>query len=281
MSISTRCAEGLIWVYKGINRTGLLNASWARSLYISSYFTYKKYIEDAYARLIKHHAALFSDGNILDIGANIGYTAFVFSQAIEAPFKVFAFEPEERNIELLKQSSLKYGFSAQLVPIAAAVGDKEGEIELWKNEAHNGDHRILTSTLKEQLPDHVKIQKTPIVTVDNFIKKLGSDTPISFIKIDVQGYELAVCKGMIETLAQHPNTIIGFEYCPSIIEALGFQPEELLHFFKERGYQFYVLTHENKIQHYDIEQGQAQLRKIRPHDYIDILCASRDLTAEH
>lgn len=277
MSVSSKCAQGLIWAYKGINRTGLLDLIFMRSLYISSYFTYKKYLEDPYARLVKYHGHLFRGGNILDIGANIGYTTFVFSKILEEPFKIFAFEPEERNIEILKQASQKYEFSANMVSIAAAVGDKEGEIELWHNEAHNGDHRILTDELKRQLRGPIKIQKMPMVTVDNYLKKLGGNFPISFIKIDVQGYELAVCKGMIDTLNQNPDIVIGFEYSPSIIETLGFQPEELLQFFRERGYKFYLLNSENKIQPYDIEQGCIKLRQIRPHDYIDILCARRNL----
>jgi len=277
MSVSNKCAEGLIWVYKGINRTGLLDLMPMRSLYISSYFTYKKYLEDSYARLVKYHSYLFKSGNILDIGANIGYTTFVFSSAIEKPYKIFAFEPEERNLELLKQASQKYKFATSMVSIAAAVGDKEGQIELWHNEAHNGDHRILTDELKKQLHGPIKIQKMPIVTVDNYLKKLGGDCPVSFIKIDVQGYELAVCRGMIETLTQNPDMVIGFEYSPSIIESLGFQPEALLQFFRERGYYFFLLNNENKIQPYDIDQGCIKLRQSRPHDYIDILCSRRNL----
>ena len=277
MSVSTKCAEGLIWAYKGINRIGLLDLYLVRSFYISSYFTYKKYLEDPYLRLIKHHRALFKGGSILDIGANIGYTSYVFSKVIDDSFKIVAFEPEVRNLEILKQASQKYRFSNKLVSVAAAVGDQEGEIELWNNEAHNGDHRILTEVLKEQLQGQIKIQKTPIVTVDNYLSRLGENTPISFIKIDVQGYELPVCKGMTQTLNINPDVVVGFEYCPSVIEALGFQPEELLNFFYTKGYQFFTLNKENKIQLYDIEQGHRNLRQIRPHDYIDILCARRNL----
>lgn len=171
MSISTKCAETLIWAYKGINRLGLLDKKPVRSLYISSYFTYKKYLEDSYARLSKHHGYLFKGGNILDIGANIGYTSYVFSKMLENPFKVFAFEPEKRNIEILNQASNHYSFSDKLVSIAAAVGDRDGEIELWQNNAHNGDHRILTDALKQQLNGKITIQKTPIVSIDNYLKK--------------------------------------------------------------------------------------------------------------
>lgn len=281
MSIANKCAEALIWIYKGANRIGLLDSRFVQSLYVSSYFTYKKYIEDPYARLIKYHSNLFKGGNILDVGANIGYTSFVFSKVLANSFKIFAFEPETRNIQILQQVSKKYGFSNQLVSIAAAVGDSDGEIELWRNDAHNGDHRILTEELKKQLDGNITIQKTPLVTIDNYLKQQSDFLPISFIKIDVQGYEFAVCQGMAETLERNPDAVVGFEYCPSIIEALGFHPEDLLRFFQEKGYQFYFLNHKNLIESYNIEQNNVSLRQKRPHDYIDILCARRNLLVSH
>ncbi len=264
-------------MYESVNRSGLLNSMLIRSAYISIYFMYKKHIEDSYARLVKHHPHLFCSGNILDIGANIGYTSFVFSRAIQEPFKIHAFEPEHRNIQFLKQSSLKYNFSNQLVSVPKAVGNMEGEIDLWENEAHNGDHRILTDEFKKQIQGQIKIQRIPIITIDNYVKKMGINFPISFIKIDVQGYELAVCQGMIETLTQNQTAVIGFEYCPSILDTLGFNPKELLQFFQERDYQFYILDNKNKIQPYDIEQGHVNLDKKKPHDYIDLICARRSL----
>jgi len=277
MNISTKCADALLSVYKNVNKTGLLDSELIQSLYISAYFTYKKYLEDSYAKLAKQYGHLFKGGHIIDVGANIGYTAYVFSKMIDDSYKIFAFEPEERNIRILRKASQRYNFADRLVLVAAAVGDADGEIELWRNDAHNGDHRILTDTLKKQLKHDANIQKTPIVTIDNYLKEFGGTFPVSFIKIDVQGYELAVCKGMVETLASHPEAIISFEYAPSIIESLGFNPQELLQFFQERNYQFYFLNKENYLEPYDVVNGSVLLRQKWPHDYIDLLCSRRSL----
>ena len=40
----------------------------------------------------------------MDIGANIGYTAMVFSRAIDPEYKVYAFEPEQFNYDLPSSS---------------------------------------------------------------------------------------------------------------------------------------------------------------------------------
>lgn len=71
--------------------------------------------------------------------------------------------------------------------------------------------------------------------------------------------------------------MISFEYCPSVIESLGFNPDELLQFFLNKNYQFYFLNKKNQLEKYDIEKGKKLLRQIRPHDYIDLLCARKNL----
>lgn len=274
MNFSNRFANCILFLYKTINRTGLLNYHWAQSLFIKSYFLYKKHFEDAYAKLIKKYPLLFAGGNILDIGANIGYTSYVFSKALTSPHKVFAFEPEARNVKILQQTAKSYHFSKSLVIEAAAVGEKEGKIEIWQNEGHHADHRILTDEFRKQLSGQFKLQKVPLVTIDDFLNRQPAKLPINFIKIDVQGYELAVCKGMEKTLAANPNCIVSFEYCPSIMAALGFQAEELIYFFKEKGYYFYRLNKNGTLNHLDFE---TKLEKNFP-DYIDVLCSRRIIT---
>ena len=49
---------------------------------------------------------------------------------------------------------------------------------------------------------------TPIQKIDTFIEKQRGEFPIRFIKVDVQGYELPVCKGMERTLAGSPHAIL-------------------------------------------------------------------------
>lgn len=272
MNIAAKGTEVLLWLYKKVNQSGLLDKKLVQSIYIIAYFIYKRYVEDPYAKLMKYHARLFQNGHIIDIGANIGYTSFVFSKAIKNSYKILAFEPEKRNFQILQYVIQKYGIANKLIAIEAAVGDKEGYIDLWQNDGSSSDHRVLTDALKNQLKGAVKIQKSRVVTIDNHLKKYKDDFPIAFIKIDVQGYELAVCKGMEDTLARNPNAVIGFEYSPAILKALGFSPESLLHFFEERGYFFFRLNKKNIIETCDISK-----LSIKAYDYIEMLCSKRNL----
>jgi FkbM family methyltransferase len=278
MNISAGCSQGLVWLYKNINKSGLLDIPLARSFYISAYFTYKRYLADPYARLTKHHPYLFKGGNIIDIGANIGYTSYVFSRIIEAPYKIFAFEPEEKNIEILKKTSRKYHFSDQLVLVSSAVGAYVGEIELWKNASNNADHRILTPELRNQLEGNIESQKTSLITIDHYFESFNEPFPVSFIKIDVQGYEQAVCDGMVETLKNNPQVVISFEYCPTVIKSLGFNSEELLQFYKERHFNFYYLNKKNEIESCDVLNNAAIAHQLHSHGYVDILCSQKKLS---
>src|SRR5260370_7614347 len=64
--------------YNLVRSMGILQLSWFRKAFISSYFLYKRLYEDPYWFLIRQRPELFLNGDILDIGANIGYTASFF-----------------------------------------------------------------------------------------------------------------------------------------------------------------------------------------------------------
>jgi len=265
-------------VYKNINRTGILNYDWAQSAFVSGYFAYKKYLEDAYAKLITRYPALFHHGHILDIGANIGYTAYVFSKALTPSYKVFAFEPEERNVRILKKIATNYDLN-NLILTAAAVGDREGEVEIWQNDGHHADHRVLTPEFRRQLKNTtLHIQKTPLVTIDQFLKRQQATQPIVFIKIDVQGYELAVCRGMEETLSLNPDCVVGFEYCPSIMQALGYEADDLIRFFQDKQYIFYRLNKNGSLEQLNLKTNPFIISGKNFSGYFDILCSRKLLT---
>jgi hypothetical protein len=65
---------------------------------------------------------------------------------------------------------------------------------------------------------------------------------VSFVKIDVQGYELPVCEGMSGILDRNPRACVALEYAPRQMAEQGFEPEALRRFFAARGYRIYLLA---------------------------------------
>jgi FkbM family methyltransferase len=242
MAISASQTRAVTGLYSFTRRSGLLETSFGRRLFTSSYFLYKRYLEDPFASLARRQPELFRGGDILDIGANIGYTAALFAQAANAEAKVYAFEPEPFNFRLLQSSIRSRKLQDKVVAVQSAVGDRSGEIELWLNEHHHADHRIATDSLRANRQRAQERYVTiPIISVDDFVAQSVGSRPICLIKIDVQGYEFAVCRGMTGTLAQHGRAAVAVEYTPAAMEDLGYEPSAMLDWFRERGFRMYSL----------------------------------------
>jgi len=52
----------------------LLENGWAKRVFVSAYFLYKRFWEDPFWSLINRRPKLFENGDVLDIGANVGCT---------------------------------------------------------------------------------------------------------------------------------------------------------------------------------------------------------------
>ncbi len=235
MSISKHQSNLLTGLYSGIRKSGLLETSRGRWLFSRSYHLYKRYLEDPFHSLISKHPEFFQGGHVIDVGANIGYTSALFATAIDPGYRVFSFEPEAVNFSYLEECAGRPETRARIVPVRSAVGSDDGVIPLWRNERHHADHRILSGQLRETAASSACVS-VPITTIDTFVRKNVPHQPISFIKVDVQGYEFPVCKGMEQTLAHNPGAVIALEYCPDAISQLGFDPDELLSWWTSRGY---------------------------------------------
>jgi hypothetical protein len=109
--------------------------------------------------------------------------------------------------------------------------------------------------------------------VDNFVAARNLQN-VSFIKIDVQGYELAVCEGMSRTLQRFPELCIAFEYAPGGMRELGFEPSALLDFFRSAGYKLHILTRAATTL---AEDNRAIDVAVERSGYVDLLCSKKVL----
>jgi FkbM family methyltransferase len=234
----------LLQAYALAERSGALRWGPLEWLFVRSYFAYKRLFEDSFARLVRERPELFRGGHVVDVGANVGYTARVFARAVEAPYRVYAFEPDADNYRRLT----RFTNDDHIVPLRSAVGESEGEIALWHNDGHPGDHRVAAGEVAAYAG---RKETVPMTTVDAFAQTL--DHPIRFIKIDVQGYEPAVLRGMRATL--QGDVVVAVEYAPAHIRALGFDPGE-------------VFEH---LRGFEIERVGDESR-----GYVDLLCVRKD-----
>ncbi len=79
---------------------------------------------------------------VVDVGANIGYYTLLLANKVGKTGKVYAFEPDKINFEILAKN-VKENNLENVVMINAAVGKKEGKLKLHRSEENFGDHKLL------------------------------------------------------------------------------------------------------------------------------------------
>jgi len=108
--------------------------------------TYRCLIKDNYetitTNVIKN---TIKNGQIvLDIGANIGYYTLLFSKLVGNSGKVFSFEPEPNNFNILKINVLKNNYTQTRI-FNYAVADFDGFAELNISYTGSGEHNLLVN----------------------------------------------------------------------------------------------------------------------------------------
>jgi FkbM family methyltransferase len=275
-SLVTRAALN---TYRAIERTGALENRLVQDFFQTAYFIYKRTLEDAFAGLVKNRPDLFAGGYILDVGANIGYTSTLFISRLSKGFKLFAFEPEARNFEQLKRAMRRTGRQEEVVALQAAVGSKDGTAELKINRDHHADHRIVsedTSSAGREASSKSAEQQSyvsvPLRSLDSVMREYGALSPVSFVKIDVQGYELPVFQGMEELIKANPGLTVAFEYDSLSLASMNSSGDDLLAFFKERGFKLSLLSRKGEL----IPYTEAALAsEIAKRAYVDFIAQRR------
>jgi FkbM family methyltransferase len=139
----------------------------------------------------------------VDVGAYEGpYTVLLSHNAN----RVYAFEPVRHSFDVLSALNI-----ANLTAFNAALGSARGETQLVLPSI-NGKIDYALATLRPAAEnDYVKVQvqKTKILKFDDFETQIDFDR-IDFIKIDVEGFELQVLRGM-ERLLRLKNAALLIE----------------------------------------------------------------------
>lgn len=261
--------RALVGAYEMANRRGWLDSRVAELAFQRCYFAYKRLVEDPFAKLAAARPELFHGGDIIDVGANIGYTATLFARAVDAGHRVHAFEPEDRNFRWLEHAIARMQLNDRVVAHRAAVGAHEGTVELWHNVSHHADHRIATDTLRAAHAEAT--QSVPLTSIDAFVASIGTP-PIAFIKVDVQGYEPEVLRGMREVLAANPRAHVAVELHPPGLAALGFDARDFLRDLSDALPRLAILERDGRLRDADADEI-ARATHDRGMGYVDLVCS--------
>lgn len=121
---------------------------------------------------------------VLDIGAHIGVHTIYFAQLLAGQGRVLAFEPQKKLFSELN-ANLAANRVQNVKTFPFAVGDESGSVEMNARRRENEG-----ATSIGQGGDRARL-----VTIDSLRIK-----NVSFMKIDVEGYEDRVLRGALRTI---------------------------------------------------------------------------------
>ena len=166
-------------------------------------------------------------GIMIDVGAHFGTALKPFAQS---GWNVFAFEPDPSNREKLQQA---FGASANVVIDPRGLGDRAKEnVPFFTSKVSTG-----ISGLSAFHSSHVASGAIDVTTLDKVCEdqRIGR---IDFLKIDTEGYDLFVLKGVPWERVKPDVIVCEFEDSKTL--PLGYSFHDLAHFLEERGYRLVV-----------------------------------------
>lgn len=212
---------------------------------------------------------LISPGNVvLDIGANIGFTAEIFSGITGPSGKVFAFEPEKENFSRLKKH-IEHKKLRNVKAINKAIADKPGIITIYKSPLLNVDHHTYKTENCEAT------EEIDCVSIDEFCKNEGIIP--NFIKIDIQGFEPAAFDGMKELIKENNEIIILSEFWPHGLKNAGWSDLELLQRWENMGFQLHLLK--GKELFLPSKQEISDICKLKGNDFCNFILSKKILAS--
>jgi FkbM family methyltransferase len=140
----------------------------------------------------------------LDIGAHYGYTAIALSLLVGKQGRVYTFEPMISTAGYITQTR-KINNLSQLTVVPLGLGTPKNDIMLHSLPTTRG---MVDSTLNKNTGTW---QETFVVTQLDWLWQgfCGTYNHIHGIKIDVQGMEIEVLRGMTNLLAtHHPKLVV-------------------------------------------------------------------------
>lgn len=163
----------------------------------------------------------------LDVGANIGYFSIAIGNRLKRGGRVFSFEPHSKLTNLIERSVQLNGLEAVVRVLQCAVSDEEGMLDLFYPDDHLGK-----GSTARNANEQGKTLRVPAHRVDNLVDK---SLTVDLIKIDVEGHELPVLRGMVDIFARSPRIKVLFEK----LESGTSDTESIGEFFRERGLSLY------------------------------------------
>ncbi len=179
---------------------------------------------------------------VVDVGANIGLLTLPAARRVGTTGSVMAFEPLPRLADVLRRSMYINGISDRVSVVAAACGDQSGTATMHAA-------KILGHSSLLPVEGEIRTLEVPLRTLDECIP---AHARVSLVKIDAEGYELSVWRGMRRIIGENPDVAVIVEFGPSHLARAGITIAAWLEPFVSDGFSGF-----------EIDEATGQCRALR------------------
>lgn len=193
----------------------------------------------------------------VDIGAHLGYFSLLAASRVGPTGHVYSFEPAPPSRELLLKSIARNNLGQIITVIPGAVKEAPGQISfILEDDA-------LLNRIADSGPGPGRIT-VEAFSLDSYFSGLGFPR-VDLIKVDVEGHELDVFRGMTELNRRNPGLKLVFEYGvtadgAAILAELG-----------RLGFNRFHLLHEGRLQLNIPEQIPLLNELAERHAYVNVM----------
>jgi FkbM family methyltransferase len=166
--------------------------------------------------------------SIWDVGANEGQFAFM-AHSVWPGLPVYSFEPDPDCFKTLISTFAQFAIPGRAFP--CALGSEKGEKQLIRYSRNVNNSFLQRIDTGQEARDSVQVQCD---TLDAISKEIQSGAR-AFLKLDVQGFELAVLAGAVDFLAHCHYVQIEVSFASSY--SSGARADEVMRFMREHEFQ--------------------------------------------
>jgi FkbM family methyltransferase len=169
----------------------------------------------------------------VDVGANIGVYTMLAAKKGGSSGKVISLEPIPQMFQQLSEGVRLNGYTNVLVYNVAAW-EQNRQLKMFCSEPQNlGSYGV---DINEEKKSGINVQA---VRIDDLMNQLGI-LRVDLIKIDVEGAELPVLKGAMQTLCRH-RPILVLEIDPTLMSRYDHKIEDIWAYLKALSYECYAI----------------------------------------
>lgn len=190
-------------------------------------------------------AVLKEGDSVIIAGAHQGFFVLYLAALVGKTGKVYAFEPEKKNFEILSEK-VKGIENVEINNFA--LGEREASAKFYFNSDNDGGHALWDVSIN---PNNVKSQANP--TIENVeVKTIDSLFPdgienLKLLMLDAEGSEHSIIKGGINTIADSETPYIICEINNFAMNRCMTSQLSLRSYLSMYGYKPYVMNEKEVI----------------------------------